>query len=121
MWLVSLGSTLLQFVASWWIWISLVGILVGAYLYLRRRRLNYFALDRMAGLSSDNFSLDDNIAGGDDRQGLGLASKLKIRWIMFRHGISFDEARVMHVQDSFALNDINPDGTPRDPKAIFFT
>lgn len=78
-----------------------------------------FSDDLESGLSSRNFDLisqNDN----DPRPGLDDSSKAEIKRIMEQENLSFDKARFLYVERKFGQNEIAPDGTPMDPKAVTF-
>lgn len=80
-----------------------------------------FLRDQEAGLSSESFNLSENIASGDSRQGLDANATKEIKRIMKRQNVTFDEARAIYTRNRMERFDINPDGRPNDPKAIFFS
>ena len=47
------------------------------------------------------------------------ASRLGAKVVL--HGVDFDEARRIYMQDRFSKNGIAPDGRPRDPKFVSFS
>lgn len=116
---------------------GMVVVLVIVFLYLSRGRwypgwtnfLNKifktrqysFLEDREAGMSSESFNLSENISSGDSRQGLDSNAKNEIKRIMKRRGVTFDEARAIYTNNRMQKHNINPDGRPNDPKAIFFS
>lgn len=75
-----------------------------------------FSRDSEAGLTSNAFTLQDNIDREDRRHGLNKKAKLRILWFMFWYEEPFDEARLRYVKYQFALNGIGEDGQPLDPK-----
>lgn len=77
-----------------------------------------FGRDSESGLTSDAFTLQDNIEREDRRHGLDKKAKLRILWFMFWYEEPFDEARLRYVKYQFALNGIGEDGQPLDPKYI---
>ncbi|KAG8630020.1 hypothetical protein KVT40_001639 [Elsinoe batatas] len=79
-----------------------------------------FRDDAEAGLSSANFDLEQNIEGGDARQGLDEQGKEEVRRIMKERRVGFDEARRLYVEERFGRENIGRDGRPRDPKAVMF-
>ncbi len=72
-------------------------------------------------MHSADFDLSANIAGEDSRAGLDPKSKRDIQRIMKVRGIGFDEARRLHMQQSFKKAGISADGLPRDPKFVSFS
>lgn len=84
-------------------------------------RLNEsFTDDLGAGLSSRNFDIISQNSS-DPRSGLDEVSKEEIRRIMEEKGISFDKARLFYTTQKFGENNVAPDGTPMDPKAVTFS
>lgn len=84
-------------------------------------RLNEsFTDDLEAGLSSRNFDIISQNSS-DPRSGLDEVSKEEIRRIMEEKGISFDKARLFYTTQKFGENNVAPDGTPMDPKAVTFS
>lgn len=70
-------------------------------------------------MSSNNFDLEANIAGGsEDRLGLDEAGVEEVRRIMAVEKCTFDRARLIRHNRILAKNGIAPDGTPLDRKAI---
>lgn len=86
----------------------------------RYEALSSFQSDLEAGLSSDTFNIGANVSSGDSRQGLDDTAKKQVLKIMEEKGISFDEARLEYIKKKLADNQIGPDGTPLDPKAVTF-
>ncbi|CAN8097470.1 unnamed protein product [Discula destructiva] len=80
-----------------------------------------FANDIEAGLSSADFDLSGNVAGGDARAGLDDGAKREILAIMKKRRLRFDEARRVYMEGRFKANGIGPDGRPRDPKFVSFS
>ncbi|GAV49549.1 hypothetical protein ZYGR_0P01930 [Zygosaccharomyces rouxii] len=78
-----------------------------------------FADDLESGLSSRHFDITSRNAS-DERHGLDPAAKEEIRNIMERENMGFDKARLLYTERVFGQNNIAPDGTPLDPKAITF-
>ncbi|KAF3769665.1 hypothetical protein M406DRAFT_343801 [Cryphonectria parasitica EP155] len=89
--------------------------------YLYSRLPASFAGDIEAGLSSADFDLSANVAGGDGRAGLDDDAKREILKIMKKRRMRFDEARRVYMEDRFKANGIGPDGRPRDPKFVSFS
>ncbi|CUS11216.1 unnamed protein product [Tuber aestivum] len=120
-----------------WTWaLFLMLIATGLYVYRSRwlppisnmisqhtyHRLNSsFESDIEAGLSSDDFNLSGNLAGGDARGGLDLASKKEVLRIMKGQRVNFDEARRIFMEQKLLKNGIAADGRPMDPRAVFFS
>jgi len=77
-----------------------------------------FQEDAHAGLHSSNFDVAANIESGDARAGLDDDAKRDIMRIMKRKNISFDQARLLHIQNKLRQNGIAPDGRPLDPKFV---
>ncbi|KZF21271.1 hypothetical protein L228DRAFT_249064 [Xylona heveae TC161] len=119
--LYSLSLTFLIVATVLWFtrqrWVHLVP--VPGYIY--ERLPSTFAGDIEAGFSSNAFDLSSNLAAGDSRAGLDAASKREIRKIMKKRKVNFDEARRIFTEQSFAKNNIGPDGRPRDPKFVSFS
>ncbi|CDR46799.1 CYFA0S26e00232g1_1 [Cyberlindnera fabianii] len=86
----------------------------------RYEALSSFQSDLEAGLSSGTFNIGANVSSGDSRQGLDDTAKKQVLKIMEEKGISFDEARLEYIKKKLADNQIGPDGTPLDPKAVTF-
>jgi len=116
--------------------LSFVVLVLGTALYLTRSRWLHllpnpgylytrlpqsFTGDIEAGLTSDDFDLSANVAGGDSRAGLDDKAKKEIQGIMKSRGIDFNEARRVYTEQRFAKNNIGPDGRPRDPKFVSFS
>lgn len=78
-----------------------------------------FQSDLESGLSSEMFDLNENAS--DSRGGLAEDSKLEIQNIMREQHIGFDEARAMYTARVLEQNNIDADGLPRDPRAVFFS
>jgi len=111
-------------------WLPIVGGLLPEHAYTRLSQFgplasssasSTFEDDLEAGLSSDAFSLSDNIESGDSRSGLDAAAKRQILQIMKRRNVNFDEARRIFIGQKFARNGIGADGRPTDPRAVFFS
>ncbi|KAJ6120238.1 hypothetical protein N7523_004518 [Penicillium sp. IBT 18751x] len=98
-------------------WISLFP--VPDYIY--DRLPSSFTGDLEAGLSSSQFDIAANIAGGDTRSGLDQRAKQEVQRIMKTRKVDFDEARRIYTEQRFAKNNIGPDGRPRDPKFVSFS
>ncbi|GCE99329.1 hypothetical protein ZYGM_003278 [Zygosaccharomyces mellis] len=78
-----------------------------------------FADDLESGLSSRHFDIiSRNVS--DERHGLDQTAKQEIRKIMEDENMGFDKARLLYTERIFGQNNIAPDGTPLDPKAITF-
>ncbi|KAL8791439.1 MAG: hypothetical protein Q9213_000055 [Squamulea squamosa] len=116
--------------------ISLLSLILATALYLSRNRWTHlvpipdyvydrlpssFSNDIEAGFSSGDFDLNTNVAAGDSRRGLDQRGKREVQKIMKSRKIDFDEARRLYVEQSFASNNIGPDGRPRDPKFVSFS
>ncbi|KAL9091895.1 MAG: hypothetical protein Q9165_004647 [Trypethelium subeluteriae] len=80
-----------------------------------------FTDDISAGLSSSNFDLAPNLEADDRRQGLDDEAKEAVKRIMTRRKCDFDEARVIWLRERMRRENVAEDGTPRDPKAVFFS
>jgi len=72
--------------------------------------------------SSDDFNLSGNIAAGDSRGGLDLASKKEVSRIMKAQRVNFDEARRIFMEQKLLKNGIAADGRPMGllPSTPFF-
>ena len=81
-----------------------------------------FENDVHQGLSSSNFDLiSNNLDKSDLRSGLDENSKREILKIMNDNkSLSFDQARLFYTRRIMAENQIAPDGTPLDPRAVTF-
>ncbi|KAG0129810.1 hypothetical protein HOY82DRAFT_540515 [Tuber indicum] len=113
-------------------WLPLISNMIPEHTY---RRLNpSFESDIEAGLSrlasrsaglicssSDDFNLSGNLAAGDSRGGLDLASKKEVLRIMKGQRVNFDEARRIFMEQKLLKNGIAADGRPMDPRAVFFS
>lgn len=62
--------------------------------------------------SSDDFNLSGNLAAGDSRGGLDLASKKEVLRIMKGQRVNFDEARRIFMEQKLLKNGIAADGRP---------
>ena len=80
-----------------------------------------FTEDVDAGLSSATFDLSANLEDGDRRQGLDDEGKQAVKRIMARRKCGFDEARALWVRERLRRENVDEDGRPRDPKAVFFS
>ncbi|SCU78751.1 LAMI_0A05776g1_1 [Lachancea mirantina] len=86
----------------------------------RRIQLNEsFAGDVEAGLNSDNFDVLHHNEH-DERNGLDDKAKNDIKKIMMDKNLSFDEARLSYMRDTFTEHGIAQDGTPKDPRTVTF-
>jgi len=84
-------------------------------------RLSTFSAQASAGLTSDNFDLEENnllVIGGDPRAGLDEEGAREVQDIMQRQGVSFDEARLIRHKRILHENGIDPSGMPLDAKAV---
>lgn len=95
-----------------------IAVVIGVYYAVLHAQS--FGYDRVAGLSSSTFDLEQNIESGDARRGLDTASKMHILWLMLRYQENFDDARLRYVRGQFRRENIREDGLPQDPKAVFF-
>lgn len=77
--------------------------------------------DVESGFTSSDFDLSSNVMEGDSRAGLDVRAKREVQRIMKNRGIGFDEARRVYMEQSFKMNNIGPDGLPRDPKFVSFS
>lgn len=115
--LVVMATTGLYFTRA--SWLPRFGRVLPATTY---QKLNpSFGDDIEAGLSSDAFDLNANVAAGDSRGGLDLQGKKEVLKIMKQESCSFDEARRILMEKRLAMNGIAPDGRPLDPRAVFFS
>lgn len=120
--------------------LSAILILVGSLLYYTRSywlpylptgyrdrlgrymTLPSFAHDIEAGLTSDDFDLTQNVESGDDRYGLDGTSRREIKQIIKSKKCTFDQARLIHLQDKMRAAGIDPQtGLPRDSKFVSFS
>src|ERR1700712_5654246 len=76
--------------------------------YIYHRLPSSFTADLEAGLSSSQFDLAANVAGGDSRGGLDQKAKREVRKIMKNQNVDFDEARRIYTEQRFAKNNIGP-------------
>ncbi|KAJ5932708.1 hypothetical protein N7516_007197 [Penicillium verrucosum] len=112
---VIVGGTALYLTRSRWM------PLVQVPDYLYHRLPSSFTADLEAGLSSSQFDITTNLAGGDSRAGLDQQAKTEVIKIMKSRKVNFDEARRIYTEKRFAKNNIGPDGRPRDPKFVSFS
>ncbi|MDI1491787.1 MAG: hypothetical protein OHK93_002998 [Ramalina farinacea] len=98
-------------------WISYVPI--PDYIYTRLP--TSFQSEIENGFTSDDFDLQQNVNGRDQRQGLDQAAKREVGKIMKRNKVGFDEARRLYMQRRFRDEGIGEDGIPRDPKFVSFS
>ncbi|KAI4276719.1 MAG: hypothetical protein LQ337_002294 [Flavoplaca oasis] len=89
--------------------------------YVYNRLPSSFSKDIEEGFTSSDFDLNTNVAAGDSRRGLDQRGKREVQKIMKSRKVGFDEARSIYMRQSFANNDIGPDGRPRDPKFVSFS
>ncbi|KAL8898627.1 MAG: hypothetical protein Q9192_001986 [Flavoplaca navasiana] len=89
--------------------------------YVYNRLPSSFSNDIEEGFTSSDFDLNTNVAAGDSRRGLDQRGKREVQKIMKSRKVGFDEARSIYMRQSFANNDIGPDGRPRDPKFVSFS
>ncbi|KAL9641054.1 MAG: hypothetical protein Q9204_000367 [Flavoplaca sp. TL-2023a] len=89
--------------------------------YVYNRLPSSFSNDIEEGFTSNDFDLNTNVAAGDSRRGLDQRGKREVQKIMKSRKVDFDEARSIYMRQSFANNDIGPDGRPRDPKFVSFS
>lgn len=84
-----------------------------------------FSNDIESGLTSEDFDLHANLAGGDSRSGLDDNAKREILKIMkgswIKGPVSFDEARRIYMERMLERQGIGRDGRPRDPKFVSFS
>ncbi|EAU90112.1 hypothetical protein CC1G_12223 [Coprinopsis cinerea okayama7 len=80
--------------------------------------LSTFADQVNAGMTSDSFDIEANIATGDSRMGLDEQGTREVREIMRRERVNFDQARLIRQNRILAANGIDPSGMPLDSKAI---
>lgn len=91
-----------------------------------QRRMGYVHLglnfqgDLESGLNSENFDIGSNISANDPRQGLLEEGKKKVKELMSKRGMSFDEARLEYTRTLLAENNIDANGMPLDPRTITF-
>lgn len=89
--------------------------------YVYDRLPSSFSNDMESGLSSSEFDLSTNTLAGDSRRGLDQRGKREVQKIMKSQRVGFDEARRIYTEQTFANNNIGPDGRPRDPKFVSFS
>ncbi|KAL8847212.1 MAG: hypothetical protein Q9221_007738 [Calogaya cf. arnoldii] len=89
--------------------------------YVCNRLPSSFSNDIEEGFTSGDFDLNTNVAAGDTRRGLDQRGKREVQKIMKSRKVGFDEARRVYMEQSFANNNIGPDGRPRDPKFVSFS
>ncbi|KAL8651880.1 MAG: hypothetical protein Q9226_004505 [Calogaya cf. arnoldii] len=89
--------------------------------YVYNRLPSSFSNDIEEGFTSGAFDLITNVAAGDTRRGLDQRGKREVQKIMKSRKVGFDEARRVYMEQSFANNNIGPDGRPRDPKFVSFS
>ncbi|SSD58554.1 related to UPF0357 protein YCL012C [Saccharomycodes ludwigii] len=83
-------------------------------------RLNdAFVDDLENGLSSANFDIISHNSS-DNRRGLDEVNKLEIKRLMEEKNISFDEARLLYMNNRMSENSISDNGIPIDPKVVTF-
>ena len=81
-----------------------------------------FESDIEAGFTSSEFDLSRNIADGDDRHGLDAQARREVKSIMKVKKCTFDQARLIHLQDKMRKAGIDPQtGLPRDSKFVSFS
>ena len=90
-----------------------------SYIYTRLR--SSFTSDIEEGLTSSEFDLSANVAGGDSRAGLDEHGRREVKNIMRKKKVGFDEARRLWVEERFRREGISADGRPRDPKFVSFS
>ena len=108
-------STVLYFTRATW----LPHVPIPDYIYTRLP--SSFQSDIDDGFTSSDFDLQQNLEGGDARQGLDQVAKREVGRIMKRMKVGFDEARRLYMQRRFRDEGIREDGTPRDPKFVSFS
>jgi len=80
--------------------------------------LSTFEAQRDAGLTSNTFDLEGNLAD-DARVGLDERGEEEVRKIMQTRGVTFDQARLIRHKEYLTRNGIDPNtGMPLDSKAI---
>jgi len=80
--------------------------------------LSTFEAQRDAGLTSNTFDLEGNIAD-DARVGLDERGEEEVRRIMQTRSVTFDQARLIRHKEYLTRNGIDPStGMPLDSKAI---
>ncbi|GJJ11383.1 hypothetical protein Clacol_005615 [Clathrus columnatus] len=77
-----------------------------------------FSAQASSGLSSSTFDLEQNILGGDSREGLDEVGTQEVLEIMRNEGVNFDEARLRRHHRILARHGIDPSGMPLDSKAV---
>ena len=85
-------------------------------------KLPSFEHDIEAGLTSTDFDLSQNLEDGDDRFGLDASSRREIQRIIKSKKCTFDQARLIFLQDKMRKAGIDPQtGLPRDSKFVSFS
>jgi len=80
--------------------------------------LSTFSDQVNAGMTSESFDIEANIATGDSRMGLDEQGTREVMEIMKRERVNFDQARLIRQNRILAANGIDPSGMPMDSKAI---
>lgn len=81
-----------------------------------------FESDIESGLTSDDFDLTQNVTDEDDRYGLDPASRREVKRIIKSKRCTFDQARLIFLQDKMRAAGIDPQtGLPRDSKFVSFS
>ncbi|KAI5959828.1 uncharacterized protein KGF55_005060 [Candida pseudojiufengensis] len=79
-----------------------------------------FVNDINQGLNSSNFDVE-NSNYQDSRKGLSIRGKKYIKKLMETDkNLTFDDARLIYIQNELNKNGINNDGLPNDPKLVTF-
>lgn len=88
----------------------------------RYMSLPSFERDMESGLTSEEFDLSGNVEDGDDRFGLDGTSRAEVKRIMKRMTCTFDQARLIFLQDKMRRAGIDPQtGLPLDAKFVSFS
>lgn len=81
-----------------------------------------FSEDVEAGFTSSQFDLSRNVEDGDDRHGLDAVSRAEVKRIMKVKKCTFDQARLIYLQDKMRKAGIDPmTGLPIDSKFVSFS
>ena len=80
-----------------------------------------FTDDIEAGFTSSEFDLSQNVNDSDDRHGLDSAARKEVKRIMKSKKCTFDQARLIFLQDKMRRAGIDPmTGLPVDRKFVSF-
>lgn len=120
--------------------VTVISILLASALYYTRRfwtvylpssyrdrlgrymSLPSFENDIESGLTSEDFDLSQNVTDEDNRYGLDATSRKEVKKIMRTKKCTFDQARLIYLQDKMRAAGIDPQtGLPRDSKFVSFS